>query len=176
MGVKLAERTTEEIVAARQLDIGAGPIREEGWESLDISPIYGPDYEYDLTQIPWPFEDETFARVRASHVLEHIERRYMIPVVNELWRVLKPGGTAQVEVPLFPYWTAISDPTHVSFFVPQTFAHFCTAESYRKAMRGSSALFDYSKHRELYGIKEWVLLQAKRNEMGSILWVEMQKP
>lgn len=159
----------------RKLDVGAGGKRDPGFETMDISPVYSPDFEHDLTRFPWPFEDDTFDELRCWHVLEHIERKHLISVMNEMQRVLKVGGVADIEVPVFPYWTAIADPTHISFFVPQSFAYFCTAESYKRAVRGAAAA-DYEEHRALYGISTWVLRKAFRDEMGSILRVEMVKP
>jgi SAM-dependent methyltransferase len=142
-------------------------------------------------QLPWPFEDETFIELKAYHVLEHLPATTMeidwdnrsvvyantlINVMNEMWRILKPEGVLDIEVPIFPFWTAIADPTHVSPpFVPQTFSYFCTKESYRRGMRGSSVADDHEAHRELYGIKRWELLKAFRNEMGSVLQVRMKK-
>lgn len=159
----------------RKLDVGAGGKRDDGFETMDVSPVYSPDFQHDLTQFPWPFEDNTFDELRCWHVLEHIERQHLISVMNELQRVLKVGGVADIEVPVFPYWTAIADPTHVSFFVPQTFAYFCTVESYHRAVHGSPVA-DYEEHRRLYGIRTWVLRKAFRDEMGSIMRVEMVKP
>lgn len=160
----------------RKLDIGAGAITpDDGWETMDVSPAYSPDFQHDMTSLPWPFPDGAFDEVRCFHVLEHLERQYLIPVMNEMWRILKSKGVAKIEVPVFPYWTAIADPTHVSFFVPQTWAYFTTNESYRKAMHGSRAA-DYHQHRALYGIKEWVMTKALRDEQGSILAVHLEKP
>ena len=171
-----APRIAANGTAERRLDIGAAGISLEGYETLDISPVFSPTYQHDLTNFPWPFEDETFVGVRCSHVLEHLERKYLIPAMNEMWRILKPQGVAEIEVPVFPYWTAIADPTHVSFFVPQTFAYFCTMDSYRKAVRGSKIFENYHEYRQVYGIHEWVMDHALRDEMGSIVRVYMRKP
>lgn len=158
----------------RKLDVGAGAIREEGYETMDISPAFSPDFQHDLTQLPWPFADQTFDEVKCFHVLEHLERKYLVPVMNEMHRILKPEGRAMIEVPLFPYWPAIADPTHVSFFVIQTFAYFCTGESYQRAAHGARAFEDYHDHRKLYGINEWEMIAAKRDGMGSIVRVELK--
>jgi len=163
------------LVKDRKLNIGAGDEKYEGWETLDVSPVYSPNYQHDLTVFPWPFEDGAFAEIAARHVLEHIERQKLIPVMNEMHRILSPGGVAHIEVPIFPYWMAIADPTHVSFFVPQTFSYFVTFDSYTKAMHGAPT-FDNEHHRALYGILEWKMRKAYRNEQGSIIAVELVKP
>lgn len=72
-----------------------------------------------------PVADGTLDAVRASHVLEHIpagEPRLF--VFNEVHRVLKPHGTFTVIVPLLVDWHAVADPTHVSFWVEESFGYF----------------------------------------------------
>jgi len=60
------------------------------------------DLNIDLTQIPIP--NSTFNAIICNHVLEHIpnDRRAMA----ELFRVLKPGGWAMVQVPISLYLVA----------------------------------------------------------------------
>jgi SAM-dependent methyltransferase len=58
---------------------------------------YGDQVRYmDITQIDW--EDDSFDLIICNHVLEHIpdDRKAM----KELYRVLKPGGKAILQVPL----------------------------------------------------------------------------
>lgn len=162
----------------RKLDIGAGAKsqEEDGWETLDISPAYHPDFQHDITRFPWPFEDDTFEELACWHVLEHLPPVTMaidwdrqtvdyintrIAVMNEMHRILKPGGMVNIEVPIFPYWQAMADPTHVAFFVPQTFWYFTKEE--------------HDMHRRLYGIKRWRMEKGKRNNLGSILNITMSK-
>ena len=125
----------------RQLDVGAGGQREDGWETLDKTDLYHPDHVHDITVLPWPFENGAFDRVKCVHVLEHVDRALLVPVMNELHRILKPGGLLFVETPVAPHWKAFADPTHVSYFVPQTFLYFAD---------DSMAYW-----RTLYGIEKW---------------------
>ncbi len=53
-------------------------------------------YQADITQIPFP--DNSFDYVIAIHVLEHIPDD--IKAMKELYRVLKPQGTAILSVPM----------------------------------------------------------------------------
>ena len=48
---------------------------------------------FDLNS-PWPYDDETFDVVHSSQVIEHLHNTRLF--VQELYRVLKPGGTALV--------------------------------------------------------------------------------
>lgn len=61
-----------------------------------------------------PFADQTFDSVLMSHVLEHLA--HPTPVMKDIVRVLKPGGTLLVVV---PHGHAFPDDSHVHFFEPQ---------------------------------------------------------
>jgi SAM-dependent methyltransferase len=173
MSATITEISKNGTATGRKLDVGAGAHKEPGYETMDISSVFSPDFRHDITSFPWPFEDRTFSEIRCHHVLEHVDRKDLIAVMNEMWRICKGDGIVNIEIPLFPYWPAIADPTHISFFVPQTFAYFCTEESYTKGMKGAKAYEGYTSHRALYGIREWKLVSAKRDGIGSILRVEM---
>jgi len=152
----------------RRLNVGAGSKPHEGFETMDISPVFSPDFQHDLLSFPWPFADETFDELLCEHVLEHVESGHRVAVMNEMYRILKPGGFVTIEVPVFPYWVAIADPTHVSFFVRQSFWYFC-----RERFQSGD---DYSEHQQLYGIKTWSMRGEKRDSQGSILRVELERP
>lgn len=70
-----------------------------------------------------PFRDHSIDQVYAVQVLEHVHD--LLGLMNEIHRVLKPGGVLHVMVPYWKYVNAVADPTHVRFFNPQTFKFFC---------------------------------------------------
>ncbi len=76
--------------------------RFKALENLDYttgdleSPIV--DIHFDIQNIP--FEDNTYDVVMANHVLEHIPDEYK--ATSELYRILKPGGWAILQVPINP--------------------------------------------------------------------------
>jgi SAM-dependent methyltransferase len=47
---------------------------------------------------PLPFADNTFDAVVCCQVLEHFTHSHL-PVMREIWRVLKPGGIVEIDVP-----------------------------------------------------------------------------
>jgi SAM-dependent methyltransferase len=106
------------------LEIGGGTAVMEGYVNLD--PRMGEGEFRRRVQDGIPLPDESVEAVRASHVMEHIPAgQERIDVFNEVWRVLVPGGTFHVIVPLFSYgWQAIADPTHVSFWLYESFLYF----------------------------------------------------
>lgn len=77
--------------------------------------------------------------VYSSHFMEHIPRgKPLIDVMNEAWRILKPGGTFTMVVPLVGFtsptgagqlingWQPYADPTHVNFWwFPEALLYFC---------------------------------------------------
>lgn len=77
--------------------------------------------------------------VYSSHFMEHIHRgQPLVNVMNEAWRILKPGGTFTMVVPLVGYtsptgvgqlisgWQPYADPTHVNFWwFPEALLYFC---------------------------------------------------
>lgn len=82
----------------RALEIGPGPKRIEGFETVNI--VYGRDVDYiaDATK-SLPFPSGTFDIVFASHVLEHTPWFRLDQTIEEWVRVLKPGGQLEIWVP-----------------------------------------------------------------------------
>lgn len=110
-----------------RVDIGGGTIPAPGYTNLD--PVHGVGEFKRRIQDGIPCGDGELDAARASHVMEHIpagsadgER---IWVMNEVWRALKPGGKFEIIVPLLVgTWHAVADPTHVSFWVKESFHYF----------------------------------------------------
>lgn len=84
-----------------KLDLGAGENRyREGYETADIDPANKPDHIVDLTQ-PLPWEDNSVEAVNLSHVLEHLEDKEGLKLMQEIARILQPGGIVEVTTPDF---------------------------------------------------------------------------
>jgi hypothetical protein len=106
-----------------KLDIGGGLASWPGHTNLD--PVHGQGTFRRRIQDGIPLRDATVESARCSHLMEHIPSGAdRIAAFNEVWRVLEPGGTFEVIVPLFPCYGAIADPTHVSLWVEQSFWYF----------------------------------------------------
>lgn len=75
-----------------------------------------------------PFHDSSIVSIISHHALEHIGDGF-IPLMDEIYRVLKPNGILRVIVPLFPSWSAVTDPDHKRWFLADeeqsTFDAFC---------------------------------------------------
>jgi SAM-dependent methyltransferase len=70
-----------------------------------------------------PFPDESIESIISHHCMEHISGSFL-HLMDECWRVLKPGGLVRIIVPLFPSTAAVEDPDHKRYFMENTFATF----------------------------------------------------
>jgi SAM-dependent methyltransferase len=66
-----------------------------------------------------PFPDDSIQSVISHHALEHIGPGLMT-LIDEVHRVLVPGGLFRIIVPAFPSHSAVADPTHVRYFCEGT--------------------------------------------------------
>lgn len=111
-----------------KIDIGGGTIPAPGFMNLD--PVHGRGDLKRRIQDGIPVRDGELEAARASHVMEHIHAGYAVGeriwVMNEVWRALRPGGTFEIIVPgaHANTWHAYADPTHVSFWWPESFHYF----------------------------------------------------
>lgn len=107
-----------------KIDIGGGTSPSPDHVNLD--PYHGSgEWRRDAADTPWPCGDGTVTNIMASHVMEHIPAGTpRLKVMNEAHRVLAPGGVMHIIVPLAGFWQAYADPTHVSFWVAESFWYF----------------------------------------------------
>ena len=83
----------------KMLNLGCGQFPKPGYINLDLDPNSKADLIHDLRQFPYPFEDESFSRIEASHLLEHLSDPFL--VMKEIHRIVKPGGIVDIRVPHF---------------------------------------------------------------------------
>lgn len=95
---------------------------------LGLPEVPGADAHYEDVPLErkrgLPFEDSSIESVISHHCLEHVGDGF-IPLVDEVYRVLKPGGLFYAITPLFPSRTAVEDPDHRRFFMEGTWDAFC---------------------------------------------------
>ena len=80
------------------LQIGCGSNVIDGWLNTDIGPKNEEIMYMDATK-PFPFEDETFGFVFSEHLFEHLPYYGGFKMLNECYRVLKPGGVIRMSLP-----------------------------------------------------------------------------
>ena len=83
-----------------KLNIGGGPKKIEGFLNVDAMEWEGiTDIVMDLTKFPWKFASNSIDEIIAEEFLEHIELRFIKPILDECYRILKSGGTMKIQVP-----------------------------------------------------------------------------
>lgn len=99
---KLDLVTWDSLRLREQIKLYAGDIPEknqyEGWIGLSITKS---DHRHILHDInnPLPLPDNSVDAFQAEDVLEHIQFEKLPSVLNEIFRVLKPGGQFRLSVP-----------------------------------------------------------------------------
>jgi SAM-dependent methyltransferase len=96
-----------------KLDLACGLHKKEGFVGVDISPQSQADLVFDLRVTPWPWGDASVSEVNCSHFFEHLDGDERLRFMEELYRVLVPGGKATIVVPHARNDGALQDPTHV---------------------------------------------------------------
>jgi hypothetical protein len=97
--------------APLKLDLGAGKNGKEGFTKVDRRSFPGIDVITDLTE-KWPWDESSVEEAHMSHTLEHFNGVQRVYVMNELYRVLKPGSKCMIITPHWCSSRAYGDFTH----------------------------------------------------------------
>ena len=148
----------------RHLDLGCGPVPRNPYHQdelfgVDIAPTENSSQitirQANLTLQPIPFPDHYFDSLSAFDFLEHVPRVLPTPdglstrfpfieLMNEIHRVLRPGGILYALTPCYPAYEAFQDPTHVNIMTEKTHLYFTGANPLGR-MYGFSGQFEARK-------------------------------
>lgn len=110
------------------LNLGCGPTRIPGSVGVDSVAIQGfVDVVHDLDAVPYPFEDNSIDEIHLYHVLEHLHDP--LRKIEEMSRILKPGGVLHIRVPHFSSRGAFTDITHLRPFGYESFNCFVPGDA-----------------------------------------------
>jgi len=141
-----------------KINLGAGTRPMVDHINYDVSPQYVHVKKLDIEKDIFPHEDGTVNQIQAVDVLEHLGEGFK-HCLNECWRVLEAGGTLYVEVPKFPHPDCAKDPTHVRFFLPETFKY----------------LGEYEDSARMYGFKPWDIVELQELENRILVTLSPKK-
>lgn len=144
------------------LNLGAGNKLVEGAVQHDLTK-HRPEIDviWDLNDIPWPWDDNSFDLVVACAVFEHL-RNNLIDTVNECWRILRPGGVLYMKLPYWNSDNSYRDPTHYWQFSLSTCDIFDPETKYGH---------DY----QFYPAKKWKIIKpARLNKARTSFALKMQ--
>jgi SAM-dependent methyltransferase len=103
---------------------------------MDRRRFPGVDIVHDINDYPWPFDDGSVSEVYCSHVLEHLDHNRHNPercrFANELYRILCPGGFAEIITPHWASARAYGDFTHADKPVSEMFFLYLSRDWRRK--------------------------------------------
>ena len=118
-----------------KLNLGAYDRAFAGFVSVDIEPPA--DVVWDLSKAPWPWPDSSVEEILAYDVIEHLPNKRQ--TMNEIWRVLKPGGIARIQVPHATEGDGgHCDPTHCSYWTTSDFEYYHPTFFERERFRRSA--------------------------------------
>ncbi|HEU4458441.1 MAG TPA: class I SAM-dependent methyltransferase [Methylibium sp.] len=141
---------------SKSLDLGCG---DQPRNPFHADEVYGVDVRdglggrirrADLVVDPIPFDDDRFDYLTAHDFIEHLprivyapERRYpFVELMNEVWRVLKPGGLFFSYTPAYPHVEAFRDPTHVNIITFETFVQYFAEPAPHGVIYGFEGAFE----------------------------------
>jgi predicted SAM-dependent methyltransferase len=141
---KMEERIVpfeEDEIGGIKLNLGCGYAKLDGYINIDNRIEICPDVVCDILQ-GLPFEDNTFDMVRANDFLEHIPiGAPVVKAIEEIYRVLKPGGIFKSSTPDSEYGqAAFQDPYHISFWVENSWWYYSNDSA--RDLYGIKAKFD----------------------------------
>lgn len=96
-----------------RLQIGDGLLPREGWRRIAAAQDGCVDFVGDV-RILSTFADESCAEILAAHVLQRLPPQDMLPVLNDIYRILAPGGILYLSVPDFEELAALFSSSELS--------------------------------------------------------------
>lgn len=141
------------------LNLGCGERADHtpGWVNVDIRALHGVDVVHDLNDFPWPFDDEEFDNCNAEDIIEHLDD--IVAVMDEIWRVLVPGGQVWIRTCHYQSVNAYSDVTHKHVFSEYAFDYLDPSLPFGEK-------YDY------YTDRKFRIVQAERDGEEMVLLLE----
>ena len=118
-----------------KINLGSGYRKLDNFINIDNRPETNPDMVLDVTE-GLPFGNDSIDTVVAVDFLEHVAIGKVVPLIEEIYRVLKPEGSFISVTPSTDGRGAFQDPTHVSFWNKNSWLYYM-----------------HDAYRALYGIK-----------------------
>jgi len=124
------------------------------------------DVRHDVTVFPYPFKDESADVIEMNALLEHIPVKLQEGVINECWRILKPGGQLIIRVPHFTGAQAWSELEHFKPYGAHTFDGFVKGKNPhsmndyypRKQFSSIKVRIVFGKHIQIWNyLTEWLV-------------------
>lgn len=116
---------------------------------------------WDLNDLPWPWEDESFDKVCALSVLEHL-RQNLLTSMDEIWRICRPLGVVVVKLPHWKANLSYEDLTHLHVVGPGIMNQLDP-----RTQRGRDYRF--------YTRRKWAIAKRRMNNARTSIYVTLRK-
>ena len=103
------------------LDLGGAHNSPDGFTSVDL---HDADLVGDVLEVLSGLSESSVGVIRAVDFLEHIKPANVVPLMNEMYRVLAHGGMLLSMTPSTDGRGAFQDPTHISFWNENSFWYY----------------------------------------------------
>lgn len=127
-----------ESINSKSLDLGCGgvprnPFKADLLYGIDIRDSDNPNIaRSDLAREGIPHGDGSMNYITAFDFIEHVPRVVYLPeirysfieLMNEIYRVLAPGGLFLAQTPVYPFSACFTDPTHINPITSETFSQY----------------------------------------------------
>ena len=145
-----------------KLQLGCGENRLDGWTNFDS--------DLDVTKLPLPFPDNSAEIVLLEHLGEHITTHQLLYLLDDIRRILQPGGTLRLIMPVLNKLKPdhardmILGHGHQSAWTPELIAFFIRAAGFPESdIRLTDRREDVDGHYKIIG-KEKDDLESARLE------------
>lgn len=130
----------------RILNFGCGNKKNDDEIGVDIIPTAATDIVCNLGSTSLPFADSSIDEIRSNHFLEHISD--VVKIMEEIHRILKPGGILKTTVPHVSNIEFFRDPTHKTAFTYGSFDYFVRG---KKPVAYTNVDFEYVNRTMSFG-------------------------
>lgn len=148
-----------------KVNLGSGKDAQEGWINIDSYPFPNTLVADIAKHIP--LEDSSVDFVYSQDFMEHLPPEAKVPVINEIWRVLKNGGRMEHYIPNAGSRNDFGSPSHLSHWNLQAFDHF-NLDSHRWKLDHDYEGFVGGFKKVLYELVNWQVEEDGVNRAQSI--------
>lgn len=112
-----------------KLDLGCGDNKKKGFTGLNFPETSETDIVHDLTEFPYPFDENQVETLYCDNVLEHFSRDEISEIMAELFRICENGAELEIRVPHYMNENAMAG-NHKSYFSSQSFDCYLRSHEY----------------------------------------------